>query len=378
MANQALVNPGRALDMNGYVAPGAKATFYASGTSTLIPVFADKEETIPAANPAIADANGVFPQRFANGQVKVVVTSASDETLYTLDPAPVVQSTGAGASQISFEPTVALPFSDVQAAIEGAAAAASTGFLAFGLGRTTDGVEITDINNTTLGTGFYRTTAATVSGTFPTGYAAGSLGNVFFQRRLSTASSAGHMFFMSNDAAPRLFMRRLNAGAWGAWAEIISAPQGSAEGDILYRGAAGWVRLAKGTAGQALVMNSGATAPQWGGVFISEYVSAEQTITTGGTLTLTHGLGARPRLISYELVCKTAEFGYAIGDIVPIGIMSAPSGSLSYNAAAIISATEIVLRFANSSEAFLILNATTGASATLTNSRWRLVVRAYL
>ena len=37
-----------------------------------------------------------------------------------------------------------------------------------------------------------------------------------------------------------------------------------AQGDILYYNGTDYVRLAKGTAGQALVVNSGATAPEWG------------------------------------------------------------------------------------------------------------------
>ena len=36
-----------------------------------------------------------------------------------------------------------------------------------------------------------------------------------------------------------------------------------AQGDILFRGASGYERLAKGAAGQKLQMNSGATAPEW-------------------------------------------------------------------------------------------------------------------
>ena len=36
------------------------------------------------------------------------------------------------------------------------------------------------------------------------------------------------------------------------------------QGDILYRDGSGLQRLAKGTGGQALLMNSGATAPEWG------------------------------------------------------------------------------------------------------------------
>ena len=46
-----------------------------------------------------------------------------------------------------------------------------------------------------------------------------------------------------------------------SWAD--STPL-TTEGDILYRDGSGTQRLAKGTAGQALIMNSGATAPEWG------------------------------------------------------------------------------------------------------------------
>ena len=38
------------------------------------------------------------------------------------------------------------------------------------------------------------------------------------------------------------------------------------QSDLLYRDGSGLQRLAKGTAGKALVMNSGATAPEWGDV----------------------------------------------------------------------------------------------------------------
>lgn len=43
----------------------------------------------------------------------------------------------------------------------------------------------------------------------------------------------------------------------------VSIPGSSAAGDILYHDGAGYVRLAKGTAGQVLAMNAGATAPEW-------------------------------------------------------------------------------------------------------------------
>lgn len=36
-----------------------------------------------------------------------------------------------------------------------------------------------------------------------------------------------------------------------------------AAGDVIYFDGTNWVRLAKGTAGQVLTMNAGATAPEW-------------------------------------------------------------------------------------------------------------------
>lgn len=258
MANQAIPNPPRAFDLNGYVSAGAKATFFQSGTNTLVTIYADKEETTVAANPAIADANGVFPQRFVTGQVKVVITSASDETLYTLDPAPVVQSIGAGASQISFEPNVDLPFTNVQDAVQGAAAKAAAGFAAFGIGITGNAGLLPDLDATNIGAGVYRFDGTT-TGTFPSGVAAADGGLIETWRQASNVA----MMELGHGTSDRVFRRRMAAGVWGAWREVITANQAAVEGDILYRGASAWTRLAKGTALQALRMNAGATAPEW-------------------------------------------------------------------------------------------------------------------
>lgn len=116
MSNQLIF--GRALDANGYIAPGAKARVTQSGTDTLIAIYSDKEGTIAAANPVVADGDGVFPQRYANVAAKVAYTTASDETLYTQDPAPAVPATGSGASDVGFTPTVDVPATNVQDAIE--------------------------------------------------------------------------------------------------------------------------------------------------------------------------------------------------------------------------------------------------------------------
>ncbi|MAO25162.1 MAG: hypothetical protein CMJ25_30845, partial [Phycisphaerae bacterium] len=59
------------------------------------------------------------------------------------------------------------------------------------------------------------------------------------------------------------------------------------QGDILYRDGSGLQRLAKGTAGQVLQMNSGATAPEYGNVS-SDYVKL--TTQTLGSNTTTWNL----------------------------------------------------------------------------------------
>ena len=68
------------------------------------------------------------------------------------------------------------------------------------------------------------------------------------------------------------------------------------QGDILYRDGSGLQRLAKGTAGQALLMNSGANAPEWGAggekntpVFDAR-ANASQTVSNNTNTKITFGL----------------------------------------------------------------------------------------
>ena len=53
-------------------------------------------------------------------------------------------------------------------------------------------------------------------------------------------------------------------------------------GDIIYRGASADARLAKGTAGQVLKMNSGATAPEWGTDVGGKIVAWKYNVSTTG------------------------------------------------------------------------------------------------
>ena len=143
-------------------------------------------------------------------------------------------------------------------------------------------------------------------------------------------------------------------------------------GDIIYAtGAGAWGRLAKGTASQALLMNSGATAPQWSTLpFTKSFQSTQQTITSAGSLTLAHGLGKKPGLLMTSLVCLTAEAGYSVGDEV---FVSQAAQSL------VPDATNINVRFGSTAgTSYSVMHKTTGVTPTgLTNANWQFVVRAW-
>ena len=62
-----------------------------------------------------------------------------------------------------------------------------------------------------------------------------------------------------------------------------------AEGDLAYHDGSKWTRLAKGTAGQLLATNSGATAPEWvaapTGAAVSQRITTQTSTAATGTTT---------------------------------------------------------------------------------------------
>lgn len=217
MANQLILD--RALDANGYISPGAKATIYADGTSTLITVYSDVAGTIAATNPIVADGDGFWPQRFVTEDAKAVVTTSADVPLYTLDPCPAAQGAGAAASQVSFSPTVELPQTNVQDAIVAAAALSITGVSAFGVGVTGNSSVLANLDATGTASGAYRFDGST-TGTYPTGVVAADTGVVETWRE--TSGSA--VMWLYPDATPdRAFFRRMAASTWGTWRQVYLA-----------------------------------------------------------------------------------------------------------------------------------------------------------
>lgn len=118
------------------------------------------------------------------------------------------------------------------------------------------------------------------------------------------------------------------------------------------------------------------TAVAGSSVFTKGYLSAEQTITSGGALTLAHGLGVDPKLITCHLVCKVAAAGFSVGEKVELYLMN-DNGAQINGAVFWKDATNVYLRFTNAATAYTIGSKTGGLRTGLTNSDWRLVVGAY-
>lgn len=112
--------------------------------------------------------------------------------------------------------------------------------------------------------------------------------------------------------------------------------------------------------------------------FSSSYESAEQAIVSGGPITLTHGLGRKPSLISVSLICKTAEHGFSVGTELLWGFSQYSANNVTSRGISVwVDGTVVNVRYGSEPSVFLVAANGTGALAALTNANWRMVVRAW-
>lgn len=156
-----------------------------------------------------------------------------------------------------------------------------------------------------------------------------------------TGSTSGELFAIAiRRSNNNIYFRRRASSVWGSWTEITNSS------NFL----------------TTLVSNF-ASVP---------YVSAEQTITAAGLLTLAHGLGAEPSMIQQHIVCETADAGYAIGDKVFVtGAEHDSPSSVRFDD------TNCYVRLSSSASSFYIAHKTSGVRTGITNANWKLVLKAY-
>lgn len=113
------------------------------------------------------------------------------------------------------------------------------------------------------------------------------------------------------------------------------------------------------------------------GVTATVTVSAEQTITNGGTVTFNHNLASisTPTDVDIHcyLKCTSAEGGYSTNDIIafsPSGQGTSQSTGMSLR----VTTTQIIVRYG--SFGLSVTRADTGAAFTITAANWKLIVKS--
>jgi hypothetical protein len=146
------------------------------------------------------------------------------------------------------------------------------------------------------------------------------------------------------------------------------------KGDVLTYGTAP-ARQAVGTNLQVLTANSAATnGLEWATpIFSKGITSADQTITTGGTINIAHGLGAIPSLVVPYLKCTSTDVGYSVGDVV-----LAPLSNDTYGLGISLTASNVTLMYNNTATCIQILDKSTRNNATIDKTKWVAFVRAYV
>ncbi len=117
------------------------------------------------------------------------------------------------------------------------------------------------------------------------------------------------------------------------------------------------------------------TAPTINGVALKRFVSAAQTITAGGALTLAHGMAAVPTLISTFLVCTSTEANYSVNDIVCVQPGADRDGANNTGLSIVPDATNLNVRFSNN---LVVCDKTTGATTAITLNKWTMIFSAWV
>lgn len=211
----------RVLDSNAAPGAGYVARFYETGTTTPVTVYTSVDLGTPHGTSVTADAEGKFAAVWADGgtAVKCVIETAAGAVVQTIDPVFSTPSSTSAAEDIAFTPTVDLPYTNVQDAIEGAADASASGFATYGIGITGNATLLANIDATGTGAGLYRFDN-TSTGTYPTGVAAADTGLIEIWRQ----AGATAIMFLYHATSDKVFFRRMASLSWGSWTRVSTTP----------------------------------------------------------------------------------------------------------------------------------------------------------
>lgn len=211
------------------------------------------------------------------------------------------------------------------------------------------------------GTGAYTfgTLSQSYGGTGITSYTAGDIlvaNDSATLAKLAGSGTDGWVLTYDSTGNPNVKWAAGGSGAPTDAEYVVSAANGTLTAeDVL-------------TAGTGITVTNGAGTATVG---LDVSVPSDQTITSAGSLTVAHSLGAAPRFVISRLVCQTGELGYTAGDVVEISPYIPMDTSTHVGMSVVCDATNINVRFGSSGSAFYLLNKTTGNYAAATNGNWK-------
>lgn len=111
------------------------------------------------------------------------------------------------------------------------------------------------------------------------------------------------------------------------------------------------------------------------------YESGQLTITSGGLISINHGLGGEPTGVTLILRCNSSSDSYSTGDrvIANPAENDGASGSspVSRGAGIRVDSSSLNIRLGSDAQSFGIVHKTSGGAEATTNSNWRLIVKAW-
>ena len=154
------------------------------------------------------------------------------------------------------------------------------------------------------------------------------------------------------------------------------------KGDIIYHDGTNCQRLAIGSAGQQLIVSSG--APAWGSVFpsITTFRSSEIAVPAAGAVIadIPHGLAGIPAMVDMYFKCIDAggDQGYALGDTVPLAATDTGTGAATIPTGALY-ATSTHIKFTmgqGGTSGLTFCKPTDGTSMNPVRAKWKMVFTA--
>jgi hypothetical protein len=321
-------------DALGVPLAGGSVYFYTPSTTTPKDTFQDALQTIPNSNPVILDSAG-RAIILGSGSYRQVVYDANGNLIWDQTTSEaVVGSTSFGGTSTGS--------ANAQVVAAGTFSGADGSTINFTAGFTNTGSMTIQV-----GAGGAPIAVLKNGPTGPVNLAAGDIaaGNIY-----SISYSVALGTFQLLQSIPPVITIASQAQAQAgtdnttvmtplrtnqAIASLgIPAPASQAQGDMLYATAPGvWARLPKGTAGQLVAMNAGATAPQWSDALTS---SASVNTSTGATLYDVTGIPSWARRVTIILSgtgFNGGELGVRVGSNAGGILATGYSGGVAYIAA---------------------------------------------